>query len=262
MLRLVLLITALFFINCFWSSWGDFAKVLKNWQKEQIRKRYGSAYVNADKIPNWQEEIKDYEKIIDDKIKASSRLANVHRKLGESFAEMSSYHLCVQHLELAIQFGVNDGDALYKLALCKGTLAQKNNWKYTLTKEAEESFLSLLNIDPNYEKAKFHLGLIYFYGFGRNNDYRVLNDYITITQQQYRNKSLELLLKYKNKKPDDYKVYFALTNIYKITGKVYKAYNQMQEFINMLKKKYPDSYQNIKEYKNASLNLATLKSSK
>ncbi len=252
------LLIVLIFNRCLWSDWGEFKESLQNWQKEQIKKRYGSAYVNKEKIPDWQEEIREYEAIIDEKIEASSRLAAVHRKLGESFAEIGSYEQCIQSLSSALKLGIHDPDMLYKLALCKGNLAQKNNWKHSLTKQAEQSFLSLLNIDENYEKAKFQLGLIYFYGFGSNNRYRVLNDYITVTQQQYRKKALNLLLQYKHKESNDYKVYFALTNVYKVTGEISKAGTQMREFIEMLKKNYPNNYQNIKEYKSALQNLSFL----
>ena len=227
-------------------------------KKKQIKERYGSAYVNKDKIPDWQEEIREYEEIIDEKIKASAQLAAIHRKLGESFAEIGSYEQCIQSLSSALKLGIHDPDMLYKLALCKGNLAQKNNWKYSLSKQAEESFLSLLGVAKSYEKAKFQLALIYFYGFGSNNRYRVLNDYITVTQQQYRKKALNLLLQYKHKEPNDYKVYFALTNIYKITGKTSKAHTQMRELVEMLKENYPNNYQNIKEYKSALQNLSLL----
>ena len=256
------LIYPFIFVGCIWNSWSEFQQSLKDWQKKQMQRRYGSAYIDKEKIPKWQEEIKKYEKVIDEKIKASSHLAQIHRKLGESFAEMASYQKCIQHLEEAIQLGAHNADVFYKRALCKGSLAQKNNWSYPLTKQAEESFLALLNLDPNYEKAKLQLGLIYFYGFGKNSRYRVLDDYITITQKQYREKALNLLLRYKNKAPDDHRVYFALTNIYKIIGKTSSARTQMQDLINMLKKKHPENYQEIKEYRSALQNLSLLSSYK
>ena len=253
----ITLVIALFASNCLWDSWDDFKKSVNEWQKEEIKKRYGSNHGES-QIPEWQEELREYEEVLDEKIKASVSLGKIHRKLGESFAEIGSFEKCIEHLQKSLSHGILETEVFYTLGLCQGNLAQRHNWNYKYAQKAEKTFLKVLNLDPYYEKAKYQLGLIYFYGFRKNNRYRVLNSYITVSQKQYEDKALNLLREYKVKVPDDYRVYFALTNIYKIIGKLPSAKAQMQHFISMIQKKYPDNYQSIKEYKSAIQNLSLL----
>ena len=185
-------------------------------------------------------------------------MGKVHRKLGEAFAEIGSYEKCVEHLKKSLNHGIIEVEVFYTIGLCQGNLAQKHNWAYKYAKAAEESFLKVLNLDSYYEKAKYQLGIIYFYGFRKNNSYRVLHEYITVSQRQYEDKALKLLQEYKIESPQDYKVYFALTNIYKTLGNIPSAKRQMQDLITMLQKEYPKNYQSIKEYQSAVRNLSLL----
>ena len=153
--------------NCIWNSWDEFYTWAKEWQQEQIKERYGSGHVDKDQIEEWEKQIKKYEEVIDEKIKASNHLGNIHRKLGESYAELGSYKQCIEHLEKSLEYGYLQDNVFFTLGLCEGNLAQKNNWNYQYAKKAEETFLKVLNLNPQYHKAKFQLGLIYFFGFGK-----------------------------------------------------------------------------------------------
>ena len=224
-----------------------------------MKARYGSAYADKDRIEEWEEQIKEYREVIDKKIKASIHLGRIHRKLGKSYAQIGSYEQCIRHLQKALEHGYLQADVFFSLGLCEGNLAQRHNWDYQYTKKAERTFLKVINLDSQYDKAKFQLGLIYFFGFGKNNTYRVLDEYITVKQKDYRKKSLRLLQEYQASVEDDPKVYFALAKIYKITGKTGSAISEMQDLIQILKKKYPNNYEDMNEYKSAMQNLKSLK---
>ncbi len=251
---------------CSWEgfkeSFNAFYSWAKEWQKDQIKKRYGVDDTEPEKIPEWQEEIKEYEEVIEKKILAAHKIGNLYQKIGETYAQMNSYGLCVKNLEKAIEYDKISTDIFYTLGLCYGNMASKNNWEYNLSKKAEKNFLKSLHLDNSYYKAKFQLGIIYLYGFGKNNPYRVLNNYIIPKQFDYRNKARKLLLEYQNEQKNDPRSYFALANLYKLKKENGKASDQMRNLISMLKKEHPKNYQNLKEYKSAVNNLNLLQNTK
>ena len=244
--------------HCIWDSWDEFYAWAKEWQKKQIKERYGSGHVDKDQIEKWEKQIIEYEEVIDEKIKASNHLGSIHRKLGEAYAELGSYEQCIEHLKKSLKYGHLKDDVFFTLGLCEGNLAQKNNWDHKYTKKAEKTFLKVLNLNPQYHKAKFQLGLIYFFGFGKNNRYRVLNEYITVKQKDYRKKSIRLLEEYQALVEGDPRVYFLLSKIYKIMGKTERAISETKDLIKILEKKYPDNYKDTNEYRSAAQNLESL----
>ncbi|MDH5717985.1 MAG: hypothetical protein OEZ22_10140 [Spirochaetia bacterium] len=232
---------------------------LLNWQKKEIERRYGkSTETDLDTIKDWQSDIKEYEEIINKKIEAGVNAGKLYRKIGESYAVMNSFELCIENLNKSISFGYNDPEIYFSLGICYGNLSQKNNWQYEYAKNAEESFLKSLNLDSEFDKAKFELSLIYFYAFGSNNKYRVLSDYLTVTQKEYREKAIMLMQEFQFHNEKNIKSYFALAGMYKILNKPDKSIEQMKFLISLLEKLYPKNYTNMPEYKKAAENLSLL----
>ena len=75
-------------------------------------------------------------------------------------------------------------------------------------KDAKNSFLAALNADSRFDKAKLQLGLLYFYGYGKNNEYSVLGRRVTVDQEQFRDKAISLLKEYQTYRNEDTRSYF------------------------------------------------------
>lgn len=229
-------------------------QMAKDWQKEQIKKRYGTIEPTKEDIQGWQEKIKEYEKIINQKVEAGSKAGLYYRKIGEAFSMMESYELCEENLRQAIHFGYAEPEVFFSLGLCQANLARTQNWSEKIVRRAEASFLKALNLDPEFTKAIFQLGLLYFYGFSKPNRYSVLNEIVVIERKTYRKKAIRLLREYQNKVPEDKKSYFALGGIYASLGETSKAIEQYNLVIALLKKLYPRQYSELSSYKNAVRN--------
>lgn len=232
---------------------------VKDWQKKQVQKRYGSAFEkDPEKIPQWQEDLKPYEEIIDSKVKAGEQAARLHRKIGESYGESQMYQLCIDHLKKAIELGYHDPDVYYSLGLCEGALARNHNWNYTMTKTAEETFLKVLQLNQQYEFAKLQLGIIYFFGFGNVLQYRVRSEVINVTRQEFRKKAITLVKEYRFQVPNDTNACFALAQMYVITKQPNLAIEEYRQAAEIITRENPDTYQNHPAYIKAMDNLKAL----
>ncbi len=240
------------FFGCSLPSW------LKKWQKEYLEKRYGTKIPSKEEIAEWEKEVLEYEEEIERKIRAGMKAGLLYRKIGEAYMEFKMFPLCIKNLKKAIEFGYTEADVFFSLGLCQANWARIHNWKYELVKEAEETFLKILNLYPRYSKAKFQLSLLYFYGFGSNNPYRVLNTYLTIPQIEFRKKAISLMKEYQREMPQDHRSYFALAGYYRILGENELAKRELKKLIALLEEKYPESYQDLEIYQKAQRNLQIL----
>ena len=235
---------------------------IKEYQEGVRAKRYGKQKGSTAKIPKWQQDVKEFEEKIDEKITAGSKAAKLYRKIGESFMIMESWKLCSKNIKKAIELGFNDSKVFYSLGLCQGNEARMYNWNYKKTKLAEETFLSLLKVDPTHSKAKFQLSLIYFYGFSRHNRYQILARTVTVKEKVFQEKAIKIMQEYQNEENLDFRSYFALAGMYQITNKKYKAQNQMQNLMRLIEKNQPKNFANNKKYIQARLNYKKLSSTK
>ena len=111
-------------------------------------------------IDRQQQDVIEYEKVLNAKVEAGAKAGKFYRKLGKSFAELESYELCVRYLKKAIEFGYTTDKVFYRLGSCQGTLARKHNWEYQMTLAAEQTLLKVLSLNPHFSQAKLKLGLI------------------------------------------------------------------------------------------------------
>ena len=262
----IVIFSLLFLYRCSVADINGFWVYTKNkittYQENNLKERYGYPVKNNAKLEEWELEIKEYEKFIEEKIKVADKTGKLYRKIGESYAYSYQYKLCTKNLEQAINYNEINADVFYLLGLCYGNLAQRNNWDFTYTKKSEEAFLKVLNLDPKYQKVKLELGLIYLNGFGKNNKYRVLDEYITVTQKDYVKKALSLLEESLQENNYILKTYFALATAYQILDNIPAAINITEESLKVMEKKDPKNYKKNKEYEIAQLNLLTLRSTK
>jgi len=233
-------------------------EAFNNWKDNYVKERYGKTNIKKEKIPEWQKDLKEYESILEEKIEASDKTAKLYRKLGETFANMGAYDLCIKNLQKAINLGHHYDKVFYTLGLCQGSKASLHNWNYKMTKAAEETFLSLLKKNPEFDKAKFQLGLLYFHGFTKHNKYQINANFISISQIKFRKKAIALIRESQHSDPNNIRTYFALAQIYRIMNQNNLALTQMSMLIELLKKQYPSNYQKLKEYKQAEKNYKIL----
>jgi len=247
------------FIFIAYPSCDKMPESVKEWQKEQLKKRYGSAYQpDSKKIEDWEKDVLKFEKIIDEKVKAGEQAAKFYRKIGQSYGEVGMHEKCVENLKKAINAGYTAAEVFYALGLCQGSLARKHNWEYSLTREAEKSFLKALNLKEKYTPAMFQLGLVYYYGFGNSNKYSILYGQKNIEIKHFRQKGLSLIEKYARLENDDVQAKFALGGIYHRRGLKLKATGQYQQAVRILIKNFPENYQEMPEYEQAMHNLANI----
>mgnify|MGYP002144829606 CR=1 FL=1 len=158
----------------------------KEAKEKHLEKRYGNRPAGKDQLADWEKEITGYEKVINEKIDAGIKTGKVYRKLGESYALMESYELCIKNLNKAVEYGETVADVFYWQGLCYANLARVNNWQSDYAHQAEQAFLKALNLDKTLNKAKYELALMYYAGFAKNNQYlgavsfRFLPSFLTI----------------------------------------------------------------------------------
>ncbi len=231
---------------------------LNKWQAEQIKTRYHSGSFPKDNVFKWEKEVLKYKKEIELNIIATDNLGRVYKQLGLYYAHVGSYKQCTRSLESALSYGAFSIRIYYTLGLCYGHIANQNNWDYTYVKKAEKAFLKVLHNDPTFHKAKLKLGMLYFYGLSRNNQYQILNDHVTVTQKNYRLHALKLVLEYQTYFPEDKDAYFILANIFQANGDRTQARLQLLNLFNKLKKAYPNNYKTQKVYQQVKANLDQL----
>jgi len=214
----------------------------KEAKDKHLEKRYGSRPASKDQLADWEKEITGYEKIINEKIDAGIKTGKVYRKIGESYALMESYELCIKNLEKAVEYGEAVADVFYWQGLCYANLARVHNWPPEYARKAEQSFLKALALDKTMNKVKYELAVMYYAGFARNNQYRVLNDVLTVSQQQFQEKSIELMKEFKSVEPDQAKAYFFLSGLHKERGEMADAKRELQELMAVIQKNNKTGY--------------------
>lgn len=241
----------------FSTSCKELPTELKEWQKRQIQKRYGSQYdPDPEKIPEWEKEVAEYEGVIEEKIEAADKAGRLYRKIGESYASVEMFDLCIENLNKAIELGYTIPEVYYSLGLCQGSRARIHNWSPGYTREAEETFLKVLNMAPGFEKAKFQLAIIYYYGFSRVQPYRVRSTEYEVSQREFREHAIRLMENYQKAAPDDEESYFALGGFYSAMGENELAAEQFRRVMKLFIELYPKTYQNMPEYRQAAKNLS------
>ncbi|MES0488776.1 MAG: hypothetical protein ABUK01_02220 [Leptospirales bacterium] len=247
---ILMLIFTMSFTACATPEW------LANWQKKQVNKRYGpDSEQSSDQVEDWEEQVLVYEKEINKKIKAADNAARLHRKIGETYAKVGMYEKCITELEQAIVLGYTDPEVFFTLGLCQGNLAKMHNWEKQKSIQAEQTFLKVLNLNSNFHKAKFQLGIIYFYAFGMQSRFSIEYGDNHIERSRFRKKAIDLIVEYQRKVPDDAQSYFALGGIYNFLNMPNQASNQYSSLIHQLQKNYGSDVEKKPEYKQAISNL-------
>lgn len=234
----------------------------KEAKEKHLDKRYGNRPASKDQLADWEKEITAYEKVINEKIDAGIKTGKVYRKLGESYALMESYDQCIRHLNKAIEYGEVVADVFYWQGLCYANLSRVNNWQPEYARQAEQAFLKALNLDKTLNKVKYELAVMYYAAFTKNNQYRVLNDVLTVTQQQYQEKAIELMREYKSVEPDQAKAYFFLAGLHKERGENAEAKRELTDLMAQLKKNNKTGYAKHPDYIRAEGHLKSFENSK
>ena len=215
---------------------------------KHLEERYGKRPVHKEQLEAWEKEIAEYDKTLNEKIDAGIKAGKVYRKLGESFALMESYDLCIKNLQKAVEYGEAVAEVFYWQGLCYANLSRVHNWQADIAQKAEEAFLKALNLDTNLNKAKYELALVYYAGFGRNNPYRVLSEILTVSQEQFRDKAIELMRAYQSVEPDQPKSYFFLAGLYKERNQLSLAKKEMENLMAELQKNNKTGYAKHPDY--------------
>ncbi|MCX7633256.1 MAG: hypothetical protein N2Z22_07990 [Turneriella sp.] len=223
----------------------------REWKARHLERRYGTRPPDAQTLAAWEREIAEYEKILNEKIDAGIKTGKLYRKLGESYALLESYELCIRNLEKAMEYGETVAEVFFWQGLCYANLSRVHNWQPDLAQKAEQSFLKALALDPTFNKAKYELAVMYYAAFSRNNRYRVLNEVLTVTQEQYHQKAIELMQEFKTVEPDQAKAYFFLAALYKERGEFGEARRELQQLMDFVRKHHPSSYPNHPDYRRA-----------
>lgn len=244
-----ILLFSLVFVSC---------QQIEQWQEKYLAQRYGTSQDSQKQMEIWQKEAADYEKEMNAKIKAANRASAVYRSLANAFAAQESWYLCIENLQKAIDYGNNNNEALYDLATCQGNWARSKNWPLELTREAENTLLNILQQEPSSARARYQLALIYFYGFGQNSPYRVLNSILTIEQKDFQEKALELLRQAASIDKDNPRIFQLLAVVYATLGKREKAVDALNREIEILRQSDANNYQQNENYKQAIESLQRL----
>ena len=261
-LRLALKSLYLVLLLSFLTGCNNMPDWLKNWQKKQIEKRYGKTSTSSGQLQEWEESVREYEEQMNEKIKASTNAGKIYRKLGESYGQLEQFQLCVKNLEKAIELGYTIPEVFYGKAICEGNLARRHAWDREMTLNAEKGFLKVLNLNPDFEKAKYSLSLIYFHGFGKSTPYSIAEDIITISQSRFREKAVNLMKEYQLREPEESTSTFALSGFYSKMGLKDLARAQLNQLMAMIRKSIPSTYATDETYKKALQNLTLLGAAK
>lgn len=217
-------------------------------KEKHLEKRYGTRPVSKDQLESWEKEIAAYEKVISEKIEAGIKTGKVYRKIGESYALMESYELCIRNLDKAVEYGEAVAEVFYWQGLCYANLSRVHNWQPETARKAEQAFLKALALDSTMNKVKYELAVMYYAAFTRNNQYRVLNDVLTVSQQQFQDKAIELMQDYKSVEPDQAKAYFFLSGLYKERGDLADAKRELQQLMAFIEKNNKASFRRNADY--------------
>ena len=227
-------------------------------KEKHLEKRYGNRAASKGQLESWEKEISGYEKIINDKVDAGIKTGKVYRKLGESYALMESYDLCIRNLEKAVEYGEAVADVFYWQGLCYANLSRTHNWQPEHARKAEQAFLKALNLDKTMNKVKYELAVMYYAAFARNNQYRVLSDVITVSQQQFQDKAIELMRDFKSVEPDQAKAYFFLAGLYKERGELAEAKRELTDLMAEIQKNNRSGFLRNPDYGRAETYLKDL----
>jgi predicted Zn-dependent protease len=217
-------------------------------KEKHLEKRYGTRPASKEQLESWEKEIAGYEKIINEKIEAGIKTGKVYRKIGESYALMESYELCIRNLDRAVEYGEAVAEVFYWQGLCYANLSRVHNWQPDTARKAEQAFLKALALDKTMNKVKYELAVMYYAAFTRNNQYRVLNDVLTVSQQQFQDKAIELMQEYKSVEPDQAKAYFFLSGLYKERGELAEAKRELQQLMAFIEKNNKASFRRNADY--------------
>ncbi|GAB4434187.1 MAG: hypothetical protein OHK0011_17310 [Turneriella sp.] len=217
-------------------------------KERHLEKRYGTRPVSKEQLESWEKEIAGYEKVINEKIEAGIKTGKVYRKIGESYALMESYELCIRNLDKAVEYGEAVAEVFYWQGLCYANLSRVHNWQPETARKAEQAFLKALALDSTMNKVKYELAVMYYAAFTRNNQYRVLNDVLTVSQQQFQDKAIELMQEYKSVEPDQAKAYFFLSGLYKERGELAEAKRELQQLMAFIEKNNKASFRRNADY--------------
>jgi tetratricopeptide (TPR) repeat protein len=171
---------------------------------------------------------------------------------------MESYELCIRNLDKAVEYGEAVAEVFYWQGLCYANLSRVHNWQVETARKAEQAFLKALALDPTMNKVKYELAILYYAAFTRNNQYRVLNDVLTVSQQQFQEKAIELMQEYKSVEPDQAKAYFFLAGLYKERGELAEAKRELQQLMAFMEKHNPTGYRRNPDYLRAEEYLKNL----
>ena len=261
-------LSILFFFTLLFSC-NETGPWLKELQKKQIEKRYGSHYDEKEKIAEWEKSLVKYEAELSKQLKAGLEAGKFARKLGTSYGRMGQFTLCIQYLKKAIyDYGYSDVGVFYSLGLCQGSYAREHNWPCKETIEAEQTFAKVLNLNPKYHKAKFQLSLIWFHALAKENSAfekncdatNELRPRLRLNTEKLRLKAIKTMNEYKAIAPEDHRPYFALSGFYKIMGKYSNSVQTLESLIAKLKGQYANAYQKHPKYKQAQRNIFLVKS--
>ena len=257
MSRWLLTMTILSMVFCSSCQMPDW---LAQWQKKQLDKRFGRTDVETQKsdIGEWQKEAAEYEDQLLKEIDLQTRAALVNRRIGSAFAELQSYELCIRHLEKAVLLGDNDAQTFYRLGLCYGNLARRQNWDVKLTRAAEENFIKSIHLEKNLKKGQYELALLYFHGYAGLNPYRILGETLTVEQRSFQLKAIELLEELLPLNQNDINIRFALAGMYSETKKKNESVSLYSEILKALETMYPDTFSNREDYRTAKNNIALI----
>jgi tetratricopeptide (TPR) repeat protein len=251
-MRYMVLLFASLFMGCEIKSCYEEAKA------KHLEKRYGTRPASKEQLESWEKEIAGYEKIINEKIEAGIKTGKVYRKIGESYALMESYELCIRNLDKAVEYGEAVAEVFYWQGLCYANLSRVHNWEPETARKAEQAFLKALALDKTMNKVKYELAVMYYAAFTRNNQYRVLNDVLTVSQQQYQEKAIELMQEYKSVEPDQAKAYFFLAGLYKERGELAEAKRELQQLMAFIEKHNKTGFRRNADYLRAEEYLKNL----
>lgn len=229
----------------------EMAQSVKEWQKEYLSQRYKGEAQSPQQIEDWQKEAQKHQKEMEDAVKAAKNASSVYRSLANTFARQEAWQLCVSHMQKAIEFGNANSNTLLDLATCQGNLARSKNWQLELTRQAENTLLSILSTEPDSVRARYQLAIVYFYGFGLNNPYRVLSKVLTIEQKEFQKQAMTLLQQAANLDSQNDRVFHLMAVIYSAWGEKQNSVEALNQEIEILRQKYPKDYTSTAEYKQA-----------
>lgn len=112
-------------------------------------------------IASWEEAIKEYNKIIDLKIKAYERTHLLHRKIAKELMERGFWKEAAKHLQEAIKLCPTEYLNHYFLGICYANIGKVEP---IFLDEAIKQYTTSLTLKPSHPQSYYGLGMVYFYG--------------------------------------------------------------------------------------------------